>query len=569
MSLFDASPHLRSTDEEIKQKFSNINNFRDICELLEVTPTHLHYLLFKMKPLYRRFTVPKKSGGQREILAPNKSLRIIQQKFNYILTLHYKPRFTSHGFVKDQNIVTNASKHLNKRNILNFDIEDFFSSVNMGRIRGIFINYFGISGDAATILANICCHENKLPQGAPTSPILSNMVCYSLDKAMQALAKQHGCTYTRYADDLTFSTTKTVFPQSLAYNDGTHIVISNKITNELKINGFYLNDKKTRLLNQKQRLEVTGITVNEKLNVTRKYIRNIRAMLNSVESLGVESAQAILEEKYPKKHFKINTPKIMDVLQGKLNYLKMVRGEKDPVFGKLARKYNDIAGKEVFDIALNYMEIRKLFTWVIEVGEILDNEFFPLDQGTGFFLKGVGFVTNAHVVKNVKELGASIRLHRSRYSPKYIEGELVKYDEDRDIAIIKVDGHDNVGGYDYNVQTNTEQEVKVIGYPNHNTDDSLGIDQGLIKQYRKHYMPKTYNSESGELGSFQERFIVSARIVYGNSGGPVVNNDNEVIGIATKGFKTLTDVGVDEDTETSVVVKITDVLNMTKAVALP
>lgn len=573
MNYFNAFPKLKSSDDEIKLRFSNLNDFKDVCDLLEITPTHLQYILFKKSPLYMQFTLPKKGKGERQILAPIKSLKIIQQKLNYIFSLHYTPRFTTHGFTQNRNVVTNAKMHLRKKNVLNFDLEDFFPSINFGRIRGVLINYFDMSEDAATVIANICCHNNQLPQGAPTSPILSNMVCYRLDKSMQLLAKQYGCTFTRYADDLTFSTTKNTFPKALAYRLENRYVLGDKILEVLNENGFKVNEKKTRLLDKKQRLEVTGITVNEKLNVKRKYIRNIRAMLRSIELHGIEGAQEILIKKYEKKYVKNSIPNIMDVLQGKINFLEIVRGENDSIYGKLARRYNDLAEKEVFNIAKNQEELRKLYTWVVEIGTLLNGEFAGMFQGTGFFLKGIGFVTNAHVVESYKEYNDPsdpyyICIHRSRYNPEYIQAELILYNKEKDIAILKVDGYNSDYGFEYNTNNETDQEIRVIGYPNHNIGDSLASDQGRIRQYRNHYMPYTYNQETNDLGVFQERFIVSARIVEGNSGGPVVNNVNEVIGVATKGFIRLTESGLDEDTEVSIAIKINDVIEFASSLKL-
>ncbi|MDX8289111.1 reverse transcriptase domain-containing protein [Metabacillus indicus] len=566
MNYFNAFPKLKSSDDEIRLKFSNLNDFKDLCNLLEITPTHLHYILFKKAPLYKQFTIPKKVKGERQILAPIKSLKILQQKLNYIFSLHYTPRFTTHGFAENRNVVTNAKMHLRKKNVLNFDLEDFFLSINFGRVRGVLINHFDMSEDVATVIANICCYNNQLPQGAPTSPILSNMVCYSMDKAMQSVAKQFGCTYTRYADDITFSTTKNTFPKALAYRLENRYLLGDKIVEILNDSSFKVNENKTRLLDKKQRMEVTGITVSEKLNVKRKYIRNIRAMLRSIELHGIEGAQEILVEKYQKKHMKISIPNIMDVIQGKINFLKIVRGENDSIYGKLARRYNDIAEKEVFDIAKNQEELRKMYTWVVEIGPMVNGEFACMFQGTGFFLKGVGFVTNAHVVESYKEFNDPsepyyIRAHKSRYNPEYIPAELLLYNKEKDIAILKVDGYTLDYGFEYNTINETDQEIRVIGYPNHNKGDSLASDQGRIRQYRNHYMPNTYNQETNDLGAFQERFIVSARIVEGNSGGPVINSANEVIGIATKGFKRLSESGLDEDTEVSIAIKIEDVID--------
>ncbi|MGP4061469.1 reverse transcriptase domain-containing protein [Halobacillus sp. H74] len=567
---FESLPELQCSDEVIKRKFKNLKTFSDVSNLLEITPKHLHYIMFKMPNKYKKFKIPKKTGGFREISAPNISLKILQQKLNHILSLHYNPRFTSHGFINGKSIVTNAQQHVKQNYILNLDIEDFFNSINFGRIRGILASFFGISNVAATTIANICCYNNSLPQGAPTSPILSNMICFKLDKEMHSLAKKHSCIYTRYADDLSFSTSKNYLPISLAYKEEGTYKLSSNITKILDENGFVAKNSKTRVTNRNQRMEVTGLTVNEKPNVRRKYIRNIRAIIRSIEKYGKEPAQEILEDKYNKSYLK-SPPKIENLLVGKLNYLKMVRGKEDPVFNKLAKRLNKALGEKLIDTYKSKEDLRNLYTYVVECGMLDEGVFYeePGAQGTGFFLSGVGFITNAHVVEEYKKLNNTdipyeIRLHRSRYSDTSITAQLVKYNRDLDIAILKVKEFDINYGYSYNTENEIGQKIRVMGYPNHNKRDSLGTDSGEIKQYRDNYLKETFNYKTGKLGSFQERFIVSARIVDGNSGGPVLNDSDEVIGIATKGFRTLTDNGLDEDSDTSIVVKIEDVLQMKK-----
>ncbi|WP_051302827.1 reverse transcriptase domain-containing protein [Salibacterium aidingense] len=563
---FKANLQIKSSVEDIQKKFKNLSSFDDVSDLLEISPKHLRYILFEMKDRYKSFEIPKKNGETRSIVAPSKSIKILQRKLNYILSLNYSNRPTSHGFIKGKSIVTNAQPHVKQSVVLNFDLKDFFSTINFGRVRGVFIKFFDIGDDAATVLANICCKDNVLPQGAPTSPIISNIVCYKLDKELLKFAKKHSCVYTRYADDITLSTNKKHFPNEMIQLNKQTYTLSKSLFNKIENNGFKINDNKTRIRYCSQRMEVTGLTVNEKPNVTRHYIRNIRAIIRSIEKYGLEVAQEIHEGKYIKIHLK-STPQITNLLIGKLNYVKMVRGIEDSVFNKLAKRFNKAMGDELVETYKSKRELRELHTYVVDCGFIVDGEFINESQGSGFFLKGVGFVTNAHVVKlykenNSNELPYEIRIHRSRYSDTVLKAILTIYNRDLDIAILNVEGFNSDYGYSYNLDNEYGQEIRVMGYPNHNKRDSLATDSGEIKQYRDNYLKETVNQETGELGDFQERFVVSARIVDGNSGGPVINNDDEVIGIATKGFRTLTDSGYDEDTDTSIAVKIEDVIKL-------
>src|SRR5207253_3206344 len=154
--------------------------------------------------LFRSFEVRKRAGGARTIAAPRGALRLLQVKLLNILSEVFDPRESVHGFVRDRSIVTNADRHKGRPVLLNVDLQDFFPSINFGRVRGVFMaKPYSLPPNVATVLAQLCCLANQLPQGAPTSPIIANMVCARLDGQLQRLAKATDATYTRYADDIT------------------------------------------------------------------------------------------------------------------------------------------------------------------------------------------------------------------------------------------------------------------------------------------------------------------------------------------------------------------------------
>lgn len=187
----------------------------------------------------------------------------------------------SHGFEKNRSIVTNAEVHKNKRYVVNLDLLDFFPSINFGRVRSYFIknNYFEINDDIATILAQLTCYKGTLPQGAPTSPLIANMICNIMDIRILKIAKKYRLDYTRYADDLTFSTNNKYF-----LNDYDKFL--EDIKNIIHRSGFELNSKKTRLLFSNSRQEVTGLVVNKKISVPKEYYKNTRAMAHSLYKNG-------------------------------------------------------------------------------------------------------------------------------------------------------------------------------------------------------------------------------------------------------------------------------------------
>src|SRR5262249_27624617 len=177
----------------------------------------------------------------------------------------------SHGFRRKHSIITNASRHRRRRYVFNVDLENFFASINFGRIRGFFIKNrnFELTPKVATVLAQIACHENGLPQGSPCSPVLSNLIGHVLDIRLASLARKVGCNYSRYADDLTFSTSKLVFPPEVARRvDGTEHEWQpgEELKRMIVSSGFAINAVKTRMQYAGSRQDVAGLVVNVKVN---------------------------------------------------------------------------------------------------------------------------------------------------------------------------------------------------------------------------------------------------------------------------------------------------------------
>lgn len=269
----------------------NIKTRNDFAKFIGVKLQTLTYLLYikKIDNCYNTLEIPKKNGDTRTICVPNKNLKKVQKKLYNKLSTYYdeiktQNNFTSkisHGFEKNRSIVTNAEVHKNKRYVVNLDLLDFFPSINFGRVRSYFIknNYFEINDDIATILAQLTCYKGTLPQGAPTSPLIANMICNIMDIRILKIAKKYRLDYTRYADDLTFSTNNKYF-----LNDYDKFL--EDIKNIIHRSGFELNSKKTRLLFSNSRQEVTGIVVNKKISVPKEYYKNTRAMAHSLYKNG-------------------------------------------------------------------------------------------------------------------------------------------------------------------------------------------------------------------------------------------------------------------------------------------
>lgn len=169
--------------------------------------------------------------------------------------------------------------HRNKKYILNIDLKNFFDSFNFGRVRGFFIKDrdFAVSPEIATVIAQIACYQGKLPQGAPSSPIITNLITRILDYRIVKIAKKYRFTYSRYADDMTFSTNRELNSNKLRASKELDNFLT-ELEEVIISSGFEINPKKTRLSNNMQRQEVTGLVVNKKINVKREYVKNTRAM---------------------------------------------------------------------------------------------------------------------------------------------------------------------------------------------------------------------------------------------------------------------------------------------------
>ena len=327
--------------QEKIDKFCNAGGLKDLAALLNFKAKNLSYILYHLdggrENQYSSFVIAKKNGGQRNISAPNSALKEVQRRLNDLLQFIYWEKPSVHSFLRKRSIVTNARFHVKKRFVFNIDLEDFFPSINFGRVRGLFISPpYNINPKAATVIAQIACFNNELPQGSPCSPIISNMICSRMDSQLQALAKRERCAYTRYADDITFSTNMPNFSKNIAEINDKKIKVSLELNKIIESNGFKINFAKVRMQTRDMRQEVTGLIVNEFANVRRKLIRQIRAMLYAWEKHGLVKSEEEYQAKYCLnplatlngddgndigKNFK-------RVLEGKISFIYMVRNEK-------------------------------------------------------------------------------------------------------------------------------------------------------------------------------------------------------------------------------------------------
>lgn len=275
----------------------NAKSLHDVADLLRYQPKSLSYVIYKMPVKYETFTVPKKTGGVRTISAPRPELKLLQRRLSDGLQscwdeINTEKKITkpiSHGFRKGASILTNASVHRGRRFVFNVDIKDFFDSINFGRVYGFFVKNkdFALSESVAKVLAAIACHDGKLPQGSPCSPVISNLIGQILDIRLAQLAHRYGCSYSRYADDLTFSTNERIFPSAIAVSNIDHSWVAGvALSKIIEKAGFELNPKKTRMQYLDSRQEVTGLIVNRRINTRPEYRRLARAMTHQLVTTG-------------------------------------------------------------------------------------------------------------------------------------------------------------------------------------------------------------------------------------------------------------------------------------------
>lgn len=287
-------------------------SLQGLADLLGFKPSAVAYILYK-KPVdekYHAFDIVKQNGGIRHINAPCDELMLLQRRLCDLLqncvddinSLHNWEDQLAHGFKRNRSIVSNATKHRRRRFVFNVDLENFFGTINFGRVRGFFIKNtdFALHSSVATVIAQIACHQNALPQGSPSSPVISNLIGGVLDVRLCKLASECGCTYSRYADDITFSTNEREFPSSIAKqhaNEPHRWDVGDKLRDLITGSGFTLNLAKTRLQYCTSRQAVTGLVVNRKVNIRSEYRRKVRAMAYRLLTTGhFEHVQALRQE---------------------------------------------------------------------------------------------------------------------------------------------------------------------------------------------------------------------------------------------------------------------------------
>lgn len=321
-----------TSSSRINSQLPLLHTTGDLTDWLGITQSELHWLAepwLKNKNTsphlnnYYYKLYPKRNGNQRLVEAPKERLKEIQRKINKLILPHMKVHNAAHGYQPDRSNRTHAELHTDRYYVISFDLHDFFQNIHYLKISNLF-KELGYTGKVTKYLTSLCTHQCRtgnnpafnyldqkqrhmlqqrhLPQGAPTSPALSNAALYHLDKRLAGLAKSLGLSYSRYADDLTFSGNTKRNWEHFESLIGSICLEEN----------FQLNHRKTKILHPHQKQRVTGIIVNQKPNICRKEYDTLKAILTNCVRHGLESQN------------RNNHPDFQAHLYGRVQYVKSI-----------------------------------------------------------------------------------------------------------------------------------------------------------------------------------------------------------------------------------------------------
>lgn len=492
---------------------------------LGINKKYLLRLLYDRKPKYCTFKVTKKSGGEREIEAPFEEIKAIQEKFLKLLYSIYSPRGCVHGFCRGKSIATNAKMHVGKRYVVSIDLKDFFHSINFYRILGLLkCDMYRFGHEVAAVIAHAACHNKRLPMGGVMSPIISNMMAGSLDMSMKRLARIYQMSYSRYADDLTFSSNRDISADFLCLDPADNRW-RGEVVDEILKKGFFVNENKIRIKHCTARQEVTGVIVNKKLNIRRSYVDRIRGALHAWEVYGENKAQTRLIDLVGHK------VRIRNYISGMLAHLNNVKGRDDVVFQKLMKRFMCLCGEDYL----------AGFDWNYS-GVLLVYDDYELEIGTAFAINDNKIVTCAHVAKEAMYI--AVQAHMKKY---VVCANIINYDAD--IAILEV-------GDEFNFNKIKKYKISSVG---------LMVQDKYTFAGFPNYIGGTHTVMSGNIAAKipgnndavgylkYDHYKLDKDVIGGASGAPLFDRKQQVCGIITRG---LTDGGEKGETDSNLAVDI-------------
>lgn len=315
LSNYDNDLWKYCTKEQIKDMLLSFRLLQGAPVREEKELACLYAVSNHIKKHYHTAQIPKRNGSVRRLLVPDALLNTIQKNLLHHVLDGLSFSVYATAYKKKTTVLDNALSHVGQEQVMKLDIENFFENITFPLVYQSAFPAIYFPPAVRRILAELCCYEDYLPQGAPTSPTVSNLVMKSFDNYMGAWCEERGIHYTRYSDDMTFSG---VFDE---------VELKNKVKNYLLTMGFVLNEKKTKLLGKHTRQTVTGIVVNEKADVGRAYKREVRAEVYYCKKYGVMEHLRRCNKKEWMTEGESDTVRYLRHLLGKIQFILQISPE--------------------------------------------------------------------------------------------------------------------------------------------------------------------------------------------------------------------------------------------------
>ncbi|WP_082575744.1 reverse transcriptase domain-containing protein [Lysobacter sp. Root667] len=394
--------------------FSGLKTRAELAGWLGLTDKKLCYLLYVLPATqkYITFQVAKRDGSSRTIDAPHPALKQIQRKLLSVFRELAPATGVAKGYVNGVGVIDHARLHRRQRHVVLVDLENFFPSITFPRVRGALLGKpFLFPPKVATCIAQLCCKDGVLPQGAPTSPVLSNLICRSLDHKLLALAKANRCRVSRYADDICFSTSLVEVPSIIAtLYDGNYLVGPALIA-AIHASGFTINQKKFKAKSQRTQQLVTGLVVNRGVSLPRRWRRQLRVLLHLADKKGAARATEIASAWTKPVAFRRGSGSIEQLVRGKTNYAQHVDLRCDKSFSEsiyrnyggvrklMPRPLRGIAFRVMTEGKTDLLHLESALKWFQERAEFA--EFKPR------FLNFPGDIGDVELLKTLQRIAKS------------------------------------------------------------------------------------------------------------------------------------------------------------------